>query len=178
MLGLIRLNQERPYSILIQSVLIFSQVNYLYIALTFTKTLLFYWFQSDLQVPQNNSSLCIPPLRQYSAQLRTLIYILKPPPFLPCLQLFWLDMSMTIQSKTCLISTNNTLTKYTKKLTTMMRFLTINIKYRLISNWRHFSYQSIPRFSKKQPIFFNIKSLKKKIMSINLPHHMKSALKI
>ena len=121
--------------------------------------------------------LCLPPLTHNPAPLKTLLYIMNTPPLLTCINLLLLNMSLTLQSKPCLKSPNNTLTKYMTNLTKMIQTSTKNMKNWFISNRRNFALQRIPRCSKKQQPSFHQKLLNKRIIYIHLPHTLKNALR-
>ena len=97
------------------------------------------------------------------------IYLLNPPPLIPSLNMFWLNLSLTLQYKPWLNSPNkkppNRINSFTKKL-----------KNRLFSNWRISEYHNMPRFSKKKLTSFHQKQLNKRSLFYQLPPPFNNAL--
>ena len=114
------------------------------------------------------SLLCIPPLTYAEAQLRSLLYILNPPPFMPHLRILWTNLNLKPQSNTCL-------PVLMQHLTNKMQILTINMDNWFISQRCHFSSQRTPRLSKKNITSFDQKNINKWRNSLTFPHPMMNA---
>ena len=165
-LGIVDLISERRNIIsetLSSSVIHFLQVDYIQTIIISNKTLVFI---RNLEAHQLYSLLCIPIQTNDQDTVRTFPHIQIPPLILlPDLTQFrqksrqWFDNLK-----------NTTRTK--------MNNLTNNFKNWLISDWRKFSCQMIPRWSKKKQTGLYQKLLNKIITFIHLPHPLKNALRI
>ena len=120
---------------------------------TFTKNILFYQFQRNIQ-PQHKLyySLYIPILTQDTATLRTYLYILNPPPLLTHLHHLCQNINLTAQFKPWFINILINLRKWSsweKNNLKNQRKLEMNW---LIStkNKKHWDSNNIPKWQKKE----------------------------
>ena len=103
-------------------------------------------FQSIIKYQQNiYSSLCIPPLPHELSIMRSLLFLLRPPPLLPHLQNLCQKMTLELYFTPLLF---NWKPWFSWDSNNLRNQICLDMKWPL-SKWKHSACQSITRISKK-----------------------------